>query len=236
MLDVAFAELPRRAAQQVRAQLRRLAVDKRHRILQLVTEAVRATRLVEAAARPQPARERLVREPSVGEHVDCAIAGIDLHRVQRAPPVLPHTLERGPGRGRPALALHQSLCFAYVAADAHPEYQLARLARLEIECHMERRAGIHRGAGAVRQVRPAHCGRRLERSVAADELGAIACPRQRLRSRGLVDVEECDAVIELHVVRIARAECATRGIDLGDHVHQRSRAQLAQHPFDIAGR
>jgi hypothetical protein len=50
VLHIAFRELPRRAQQQVLSGERRLRVDERHHVLQLVAESERAPRLVRAAA------------------------------------------------------------------------------------------------------------------------------------------------------------------------------------------
>jgi hypothetical protein len=65
-------------------------MDQRHRVLQLVTEAEGAARLVIAAARPDPAGQRLVDQPAVGQHVD---------RRDRVSP--PARTERAPTAGAP---------------------------------------------------------------------------------------------------------------------------------------
>ena len=65
VLDVAFDELARRRAQQVRAQRASgCGVDERHRVLQLVAKAERAARLVEAAAPPEAAGQQSGRAAS----------------------------------------------------------------------------------------------------------------------------------------------------------------------------
>ncbi len=48
-------------------------------------------------------------------------------------------------------------------------------------------------------------------------------------------MEERGAIRELGAVGVARLQCAARRIDGGDHVHRGLRAQVAQHPLDVAG-
>jgi len=50
-----------------------------------------------------------------------------------------------------------------------------------------------------------------------------------------IDIEERSAPDKLGVIRIAGKQCAGRRIGFGDDVHGGFRAQIAQHPFDIAG-
>ena len=71
VLHVALDELARRRAQDVLARhapARRST--KRHHVLQLVAEAVRAAALVERRARPHPAGQRLVERPAVDHRVE----------------------------------------------------------------------------------------------------------------------------------------------------------------------
>ena len=94
VLHVAFEELARRAAQQVLARERGSACTSAIDVLQLVAEAEGAARLVVAAARPQAAGQRLVEQPAVGQHVEGAVGRLDLHRAERALPVLLAPFER----------------------------------------------------------------------------------------------------------------------------------------------
>ena len=70
VLDIAFLKLSGGAQQEVLADKLRLAVDERHRILKLIAETEGAPRLIVSAPRPQTARQRLVQEPAVGQHVE----------------------------------------------------------------------------------------------------------------------------------------------------------------------
>src|SRR5688572_9271002 len=139
MLHVAFAELMRRAAQQMLAGEARLSVQQRHDVLQLIAEAERTARLVMAAARPEAARQRLVEEPAVYYQVEGAVRGLDLYRAQGALPVLLHRAQRLAGLRRCA------------AAHAQRKDDLALLPVREIEGHLQRAAGIEPRAHLVRK-------------------------------------------------------------------------------------
>src|ERR1035437_2729038 len=65
MLYVTLDKLPRRRAQQVLARHHRARGGESHAVLQLVTEAIGAARLVEGGSRPDAARNRLVEQPAV---------------------------------------------------------------------------------------------------------------------------------------------------------------------------
>ena len=84
-----------------------LGVDQRHRVLQLVAEAEGAAGLVEAAARPDAAGERLVEQPAVGQDVERGVGRLHLHRAERVLPVRQHRVERLRARRGAAEALHE---------------------------------------------------------------------------------------------------------------------------------
>ena len=105
VLDVAFDELSTRTKRDLIAQQPRFGVHQRHRVLQLVAESVSPARLVEAAARPKPASDRLIHQPAIGQHVERNIGRVDLHGRQRVPPVLDDASKRICGGRGPAEAL-----------------------------------------------------------------------------------------------------------------------------------
>ncbi len=173
VLHVALDELAARAAQQVLAQERGLGVHQRHRVLQLVAESEGAARLVVAAARPQAARERLVQQPAVGQHVDRGIRRVDLHVAERALPVRVHGLQRDVRSGGAARALHEARRVARGAPKAQAEHDLALLAVGEVEGDLDRRAGV--------EAAPTLPDRRA-RSSAAGAASAPLRPRNSVRS------------------------------------------------------
>ena len=231
VLHVALLKLPPRAQQQVLAQQPRLGVDQGHGVLQLIAKTERPARLVEAAARPHPAGQGLVQQPAVGQHIEHRVRCLHLHRAQRVVPVLPHPLQRAARDRGPARAAHQSGGVSGVAADAEHEDNFALLARGQLERRLDRRAGVERGAHPAGQPLPRQRGRARQQAVAPDEFGAVAADA----AHRLAGVEKRHPLGELRVIRIAREHSAAAGVDFGDHVHERFRAQVTEHPFHIAG-
>ncbi|MNL14928.1 hypothetical protein D3C87_1358900 [compost metagenome] len=107
MLHVPLHELLGRAAQQVLACQGRAGEHQRHDVLQLVAKAVGTTRLVVAAACPQPAGQRLVEQPAIGQRIHGRVRGVDAHDPQRVPPIPPDRLEFAAGRAQLAVLAHQ---------------------------------------------------------------------------------------------------------------------------------
>ena len=212
-----------RAAQRSRCSRSsaRLGVDQRHRVLQLVAEAERAAGLVEAAARPQAAGQRLVEQPAVGQHVERRVGRLDLDRAERAASSIarPPRAHRARAVGA-AEALHQ-LVGVVGARCRHAEQEddLALLPSASSKRHLDRRAGIQS------RRRPCRTGARCAHAP-PDCASVPLRPRNSVRSPVTVrsvslDVEEGDAVGELGVVGVAGEERAACRIDLGDHVHGR---------------
>ena len=148
-------KLARRAAQQVLAQQTRLGVDQRHRVLQLIAEAERAARLVEAAARPQAAGQRLVEQPAVGQHVERRVGRLDLHGAERVLSSSRCTASSASrARGDAAEALHQIARRFGAGRSAEAEDDLALLLRRPARtATLDRRARVERGADACRTAR-----------------------------------------------------------------------------------
>jgi hypothetical protein len=69
VLDIAFLKLSGCAKEEMFVHQVLLGMDERHRILKLIAETEGAPRLIVSAPRPQTARERLVQEPAVGQHI-----------------------------------------------------------------------------------------------------------------------------------------------------------------------
>src|SRR5262249_3207083 len=55
-----------------------------HRVLELIAEPVRAARLVEGGAPPEPTRERLVEQPAVDEQVERRVGRLHLEAAENA--------------------------------------------------------------------------------------------------------------------------------------------------------
>ena len=78
MLHVALGKLARGGAQYLFAQQRGPRQPQRHRILELVAEAVGTACLVESRARPGAAGQRLVQQPVVHHEIEGAIRRLHL--------------------------------------------------------------------------------------------------------------------------------------------------------------
>ena len=203
-----------------------------HRVLQLIAEAERAARLIESGAGPHAAGERLIDEPAVGQEVDRRVGRFDIDHAERAAPVMPDAFERPMG--------------VVDAAEA-----LARVAGPRLRCRRRRAmktmscswpsssvsGDLHGGAGIEpAPTRPESRTRRRAAGLASVPLR----PRNSVRSPVTVRIVSLqstndDAVGEFRAVGVAGEDRAARRIDLGHHVHQRLVAQLAQHPFPVAG-
>src|SRR5262245_49658755 len=82
VLDISFAELTSRRSQDVRAGFAWRTVDQCHHILKLIPEPICTTGLIIAGARPDPASQYLVRQPTVHHEVQTDIRSRDLHCIQ----------------------------------------------------------------------------------------------------------------------------------------------------------
>jgi hypothetical protein len=96
MLDISFPELTGCAKEELLTHQAWLGVDNGHHVLQLVSETKRATRLIVSAPSPKTARESLIQEPSVGQHVERRVGCFHLDCAESMLPVLPHRFERAP--------------------------------------------------------------------------------------------------------------------------------------------
>src|SRR5437762_2121376 len=107
VLHVAFVKLARGAEQQVFTYKAWFGMDQRHHILQLVAKTDRASRLIEAAARPETAGKGLVHQPAIQQNVDGRIGCFDIHGAERVIPILPNGLECAASRCRSPKAMGQ---------------------------------------------------------------------------------------------------------------------------------
>src|SRR5690606_36861079 len=124
------------------AQDLRLRMYKRRGILQLIAESVRAAGLVVAAARPVAAGERLIDEPTVDEHVERGLGRAHLHRAERLRPELLDGRERFIDGARHRETPPQFARFVDVLAGAEPKHDIAFLAVLDFERHLDRGTGV----------------------------------------------------------------------------------------------
>ena len=153
MLDISLRELAGRAAEQMLAHEAWLGVDEGHRVLQLVAETEGASRLVVSAPRPKAARERLVQEPAVGQHVEGSVGRFHTDRAESVVPVVPHRFERVTRGSRSAKAMRQVAGVIGVPPYPEREYDLTLLPVGELERNLDCGAGIQGGPHSAGKAR-----------------------------------------------------------------------------------
>ena len=139
--------------------------------------------------------------------------------------------ERNTAGVGPAKTKDQIVHLGHAATGPEPKTGFAFLSIGKIESDLHRTARIQTGARFSGKSRPLECRRLSERPVAPEKF----LPITRERAGRLIDIEEDDAVWEFRIVKIASQQRATLEIDIGLDVEERFVAQIAQHPFAIAG-
>src|SRR5438105_15849449 len=99
VLHISFTELMGRGDEQVFAHQARLGINERHHVLQLIAETECPPGLVESAPRPQAARQSLIEQPAIRQHVDGRVRRFHVYRAERMLPVFPQSFERASRRG-----------------------------------------------------------------------------------------------------------------------------------------
>src|ERR1019366_227397 len=152
VLNVALHELARRRPEEMLAGEVGPREHERQDVLELVAEAVRPARLVVAGARPEAAGEVLVEEPPVHEQVEGVVGRRDPDGAERLFPERLHGGELGLCRGDAAgsgVAPEESAGLVEVAPLAEEEHDAPRLARQEVQTHLQCRARIEARAEAA---------------------------------------------------------------------------------------
>ena len=199
VLHVSFAELMARQHGADARAASRLGMHQGHRVLQLVAEAERAARLIEARARPHAAGEGLIEEPAVGQEVDGRVGRFDIDRAEGPAPVVPDALQGLLGAGGAAEPLNELPRLLFAAGGAEDEDDVLFLSVLKFERDLHRRARIESRADAAGEPHAAHGRGIRRRAVAAEELGAVAghgahrsrCCRRRRPGRRIRGCRGC---------------------------------------------
>ena len=98
MLNIAFDKLARRIENDLLTQNVWRRPGQGHGILQLVPKPGGTARLIKTRLGPQTARERLVKQPAVHQHVEQRVRGLDCGGSQQRGPVGAHLRESTSGR------------------------------------------------------------------------------------------------------------------------------------------
>ena len=167
------------------------AEKQRHHVLQLIAEAERAARLVIAGARPDAARQRLIEQPAVHQHVERIVrrAHLDRRRACRS------TCRARRDRVRRS-----------VAANVFGTSDQRVLIATSLRRAGTRAAGVSPGCSATRICRPRTdpCRRRIRRS------GSSSPSADGLRHRSIA-AEERAAVAGRRDGALAARRRSTRG-------------------------
>src|SRR5206468_1137094 len=126
-LDIALRKLVSGSAHELLAEERGLAVEERHRVLELIAEAERTTGLVEPASTPHPAGEHLVDQPAVREEVERRIRRLNVDRAERAIPIRPHRVQRDLSSAGSAEASDDVSGIGEIAPRSEQEHDLSLL-------------------------------------------------------------------------------------------------------------
>ena len=195
MLDVTFDELVSGCPQQLVACLGSFRHDEGHYVLQLITESISATQLIESGARPYATGQSLIKQPAVQHHVHGLIGSADLHSSQDVVPLAQH-FTQDLIQVRSSVTTEQftraffTFRFAQEKNDVHPS------TRPQFEHRLQGGAGIQ-GSTYFAPERPIafQCCRLVRRPISAKEFSAV-CGVRRLPS---TQVSKSDAAAEITI-------------------------------------
>ena len=166
------------SAQEVLARHLALRDRQRHDVLELIAEPVGAAWLVERRARPDAARERLIQEPAVEEHVHRPVGGRHLYGAQDVVPPRRDGVQDGVEVGR-SVAGHERPRLRDAGGLAEESTTTRPASRAQLDRLVERTARVEPGSDLAGERGVAReGGGAIERAVAAEELGAVAGPAQ----------------------------------------------------------
>src|SRR6266480_270999 len=114
VLDIAFDKLPRGRSQDVAACNLGCGIHEGHYVLQLVTEAVSAARLIKGRAAPNPATESLIKQPAVEQKIRGKLGRFHFDRAQEAVPPLAGFLECGLDVRGIAKSVNEGACLFFI--------------------------------------------------------------------------------------------------------------------------
>src|SRR5450830_124959 len=84
-----------------------IRVDHRHAVLQLIAKADSTSRLIVATARLKTTGDDLVHQPTVDQHIDARIRGLDLDHPQEGTPVHAHRIQFNRSRPETPVPLYK---------------------------------------------------------------------------------------------------------------------------------
>ena len=147
-----------------------------HAVLKLIAEAISARCLIESRAAPDPARQRLVEQPAIDQHIHFRIGRFYLQGAERFIPIVFDIRESGI-EVRIAIFFEKRLRIVPVGPPTEQQDNLFFFAGREDDLGLLRAARIETGTGASGQrLFPQQCGRRMLGEVAPQKFPAVARP------------------------------------------------------------
>ena len=146
MLHVSLGKLTGRRPKNVRTRQRRIELDDRKDVLELVAKAEGASRLIKRGPRVHAATERLILQPPVHEKIHRRIRGADFNSGETAVPMLQDILTFGFDGLCLAIFRDQGPGRRFVNAFAQDKDGLNSSTRLHRHADLNRAAGIEAGA------------------------------------------------------------------------------------------
>src|SRR5713101_427326 len=183
VLDIAFDKLPRGRSQDVAACNLGRGMHEGHYVLQLVTEAVSAARVIKGRAAPNPATESLIKQPAIEQKIRRKLRRFHFDRAQEAVPPLAGFLECGFDVRGIAKSVNEGACLFFIVRLPKKKDYLGGLSRIDLDNDLHGCARVEAGAHITGQSFVLHRGRIAERAVAPDKHGAITGERSRRWSR-----------------------------------------------------
>ena len=202
MQHVATLELMACSTENVGARYFRSVKKNCHHILQLISETVRAARLIQCRTPPDPARQRLIEQPPVQHQVHRRLRSLhnDLAKkfLPKVPRLLPGLLD-DPRIFEFPNALQGGLLIGLLAKN---EINLLDALRRNVQMHLERSARVHTGLHPAGKTYQAQGIGLAPIAQSPQELGAIAGQAMNRLAGG----QERDPIRELATVSVSRKQ------------------------------
>ena len=229
MLNVTFNKLPRSSGEDVGARDIWPRYTQRHHVLQLITEAISATRLIERRARPYPARKGLVWKPAVQQNIQRPVGSLDLYNSQHLVP-LPCNIGKDLIKISVSIFSKNCLCVCSRCRLPKKEDDFRCACGAQFHLRLEGAARIEPCTHAIGQRCLRDQRKRLvHRAIAPQKFCPVAGPCGLLS----IEVGKCHTLGKLFARWIARKNRPGFRVNLGDDKWRARRMALAENPLHI---
>ena len=146
----------------------------RHHVLELIAEAIRASRLLISRACPHPAAQILVQQPAIHDHVERVVRRVHLHSIEHLIPTSPNDFGCSLSGGHGAVAPYQLLRVRSVIPLSQQHEQPSCLPGPQFDARVEGRAWIQTRANPIRQTAAAKLRGPRQRTVPAQKFEPVS--------------------------------------------------------------